>query len=191
MHHEETGEALEGCEIGGIILKGFIHYDEKGLRMLLRKVPCLIALSAAVFLIEIADAQKPSYGLSDRENQHRSMAINIVKAINAAEADFKKNHGTYATWTSLTSTGYFTPSGTKWASEEFPTVAHAMYGPGPEIVPGWKLRLNLSKDGATYDLMLEDLHDPKCGYAVFSDDRGRVRQGRVVECEQPGEPAKG
>ena len=183
--------ALEGRGIGGIILREFVCHDEKGPRMLLRKVPCLIALFTTVLLSGIANAQKPSYGLSDRENQHHSMAINIVKAINAAEADFKKNHGTYATWTTLTSTGYFTPTGTKWASEEFPTVAHAMYGPGPEIVPGWKLRLNLSKDGATYDLMLEDLHDPKCGYAVFSDDRGRVRQGRAVECEQPGEPTKG
>ena len=156
--------------------------------MSLRKILTLITLCAAVFLPCTAGAQKSSYGLTDQENQHRSMAINIVKAINAAEANYKKNHGTYATWTTLVSSGDFTPSGTKWSSEEFPTVAHAMYGQGPEIVPGWKLRLNLSKDGAAYDLVLEDLQDPKCGYAVFSDDRGRLRQGRAVEC---GEPVKG
>ncbi len=113
------------------------------------------------------------------------MAVQIVKAINAAEANYKKNHGVYANWSILVSQGDFTSSGTKWASEEFPTVAHAMYGSGPEIVPGWKLRLNLSKDGAAYDVLLEDVSDPKCGYAVFSDDRGRIRQGTVVECSEP------
>ena len=138
----------------------------------------------------IAFAQKPSYGLSDRLTQNRSMAVNIVKAINAAEAKYKKNHNVYANWSTLVSAGDFSSAGTKWSSEEFPTVAHAMYGPGPEIVPGWKLRLNLSKDGAAYDLVLEDLHDPKCGYAVISDERGRVRHGQVIECEQTDEPAK-
>jgi hypothetical protein len=107
-----------------------------------------------------------------------------VKAINAAEANYKKNHGVYASWSILISGGDFSESGTKWSSEAFPTVAHAMYGPGPEIVPGWKLRLNLTKDASAYDLLLEDVSDPKCGFAVFSDDRGRVRQGKVVECEQ-------
>jgi len=152
-------------------------------------------LWGGVFLMmlttSIAVAQKPAYGLADRENQQRSMAVNIVKAINAAEASYKKSHGVYASWSTLVSAGDFSSAGTKWASEEFPTVAHAMYGPGPEIVPGWRLRLNLSKDAGAYDLLLEDLHDSKCGYAVFSDDRGRVRQGRVVECEQAGEATKG
>ena len=153
--------------------------------MSLGKFVRLTAFSLMFLAPGFASAQKPSYGLTDRQNQQRSMAANIVKAINAAEANYKKNHGAYATWTALVSAGDFTSAGTKWSSDEFPTVAHAMYGPGPEIVPGWKLRLNLSKDGAAYDLLLEDLSDPKCGFAVFSDDRGRIRQGTVVECQQP------
>lgn len=158
---------------------------EKGWLMSLRNFTCLMAFFSLVFLAPcIVDAQKPSYGLTDRTNQHHSMAVNIVKAINAAEANYKKSHGVYASWSTLVGAGDFTSAGTKWSSEEFPTVAHAMYGPGPEVVPGWKLRLNLSKDATAYDLLLEDLSDPKCGYAVFSDDRGRIRQGTVVECEQ-------
>jgi hypothetical protein len=57
-----------------------------------------------------------------------------------------------------------------------------MYGRGPEIVPGWKLRLNLSKDGKAYDLLLEDVTDPKCGYAVVSDERGLIRQSKAIDC---------
>jgi hypothetical protein len=148
-----------------------------------RKLALLVLLEAVSSCWSV-NAQKPSYGLPERELQRRSMAVNIVKAINAAEANYQKNHGTYATWANLISGGDFTESGTKWSSESFPTVAHAMYGPGPEIVPGWKLRLNLSKEGAAYDLLLEDVSDPKCGFAVVSDERGRLRQGRAVECEQ-------
>jgi hypothetical protein len=58
-----------------------------------------------------------------------------------------------------------------------------MYGRGAEIVPGWKLRLNVTKEGTSYDLLLEDVTDPKCGYAVVSDERGRIRQSKSVECE--------
>jgi hypothetical protein len=152
--------------------------------MSLRKLLCLAVFSSVSLAPGIASAQKPSYGLQDRVNQQRSMAVNIVRAINAAEANYKKNHAVYATWSTLTSAGDFNSSGTKWSSEEFPTVAHAMYGPGPEIVPGWKLRLNLSKEGTAYDVLLEDVSDPKCGFAVFSDERGRIRQGTVVECQE-------
>jgi len=152
--------------------------------MSLRKLLCLTVFSGVFLASGIATAQKPSYGPQDRVNQQRSMAVNIVKAINAAEANYKKNHGVYASWSTLVSTSEFSSSGTKWSSEEFPTVAHAMYGPGPEIVPGWKLRLNLSKEAAAYDLLLEDVSDPKCGFAIFSDDRGRIRQGTVVECQE-------
>jgi hypothetical protein len=61
-------------------------------------------------------------------------------------------------------------------------VAHAMYGSGAEIVPGWKLRLHISKDGNAYDLTLEDATDPKCNFAVFSNERGLIHQGKNIDC---------
>jgi hypothetical protein len=142
-----------------------------------------IAVLAGILLgLPGAHAQKGSSEVPDREKQRRSLAINMTRAINAAEANYKKNHGVYATWENLLANGDFTDAGTKWASESYPTVAHAMYGRGPEIVPGWKLRLNLSKDGSEYDLLLEDVTDPKCGYAVVSDNRGLIRQSKAIDC---------
>lgn len=152
--------------------------------MVLRNLALLVLSFAFVFCFGDGYTQKTTYGVPDRERERKSLAVNLVKAINAAEANYKKNQGVYATWNALCSAGDFTDSGTKWSSESFPTVAHAMYGPGPEIVPGWKLRLNLSKDATAYDLTLEDLTDAKCGFAVFTDDRGRIRQGKAVECDQ-------
>jgi hypothetical protein len=139
---------------------------------------------SAVFLFAVAPAhpQKSPIGAPDRERERRSLAVNLVRAINAAEANYKKTHGTYATWDTMIGNGDFTDHGTKWAPESFPTVAHAMYGSGAEIVPGWKLRLQISRDGNAYDLLLEDVTDPKCGFAVISDERGLVRQCKSVDC---------
>ncbi len=129
-------------------------------------------------------AQKGSTAMADRERERRSFAQNLVKAINAAEADYRKKHDVYANWDTLLGIGDFSSNGTKWAPAEFPTVAHALYGNGAEIVPGWRLRLHLSSGDKAYDLLLEDVTDPKCGYAVFSDERGLIRQGKSLDCSQ-------
>jgi hypothetical protein len=136
-------------------------------------------LASALLTMSTA-AQKTTFGVQDRAREQRSLAFGMVRAINAAEVHYKKEHGSFANWETLYSTGDFTSSGTKWAPETLPTVAHAMYGSGPEIVPGWRLRITLSKDG--YDLQLEDVADTKCHYAITSDERGIVRQGRSVDC---------
>jgi len=144
-----------------------------------------IFLLASLLTLSRAVAQRAtSPGSQDRENERHSLAVYMVRAINTAEAHYKKTQGTYVNWTTLISNGDFTDSGTKWAPESVPTVSHAMYGSGPEIVPGWKLRLIVSKDASSYDLVLEDVNDPKCSYAVFSDDRGLIRQGKSISCTQ-------
>jgi hypothetical protein len=143
------------------------------------------ALLLALLLAAGQQAGWPQKGptpAADRERERRSFAQNLARAINAAEADYWKQHGAYANWDTLMGLGYFSPNGTKWASPEFPTVAHALYGSGPEIVPGWRLRLRLSNGNKAYDALIEDVTDPKCSYAVFTDERGMIRQGKSVEC---------
>lgn len=127
-------------------------------------------------------AQKGSPVAADSERQRRSFAQNLVKAINAAEADYRKKHDVYANWATLFGIGDFSSNGTKWAPADFPTVAHALYGNSAEIVPGWRLRLHLSASEKAYELVLEDVTDPKCSYAVFSDERGLIRQGKSIDC---------
>jgi len=142
-----------------------------------------VLLSGMLLGLAGAQAQKaPSPGIADRERERRSLAVNIVRAINTAEVNYKKNHGVYATWSTLIGNGDFTDTGTKWAPESLPTVAHAMYGSGAEIVPGWKLRLTVSKEENAYDMLLEDVSDSKCRYAVGSDERGLIRQSKSIDC---------
>jgi hypothetical protein len=129
-----------------------------------------------------SQGQKRAPVVADRERERRSFAHNLVKAINTAEADYRKKHEVYANWETLMGIGDFSSNGTKWAPADFPTVAHALYGSGAEIVPGWRLRLHLSNGEKAYDLLLEDVTDPKCSYAVFSDERGLIRQGKSLDC---------
>jgi hypothetical protein len=141
-----------------------------------------LALILVMSWLAVSRAQKGAPVVADRERERRSFAQNLVKAINAAEADYRKKHEVYANWDTLVGIGDFSSNGTKWAPADFPTVAHALYGNGAEIVPGWRLRLHLSKGDKAYDLLLEDVTDPKCSYAVFSDERGLIRQGKSIDC---------
>lgn len=71
----------------------------------------------------------------------------------------------------------------KWATHNDPELADVHVAPGPEILPGWKLRLYLSSDGNHYEALLEDATDKGCGYAAFTDERGVIRQGRTIDCD--------
>jgi hypothetical protein len=126
--------------------------------------------------------QKVSIAPASRERERQSFAVNLARAINNAELNYKTKNDKYADWATLTGNGDFTETGTKWAPTGFPTVGHAMYSRGVEIVPGWKLRLNVSHEGKAYDLTLEDATDPKCNYAAITDERGLIRQSKVIDC---------
>lgn len=142
-----------------------------------------LLLCQLLFVVTLqAGPQKSVAPLPNHENERRSFAVNLLRAINTAELDYQKKHGTYTNWDGLVADGYFDQSGTKWVSQDFPTVAHALYSRGPEIVPGWKLRLNVSNNGKSYDALLEDVTDPKCGYAGVTDERGVIRQSKLIDC---------
>jgi hypothetical protein len=177
-----TSSEMESSNAAGPVLQDKTPEQERCLIMnAIAKTVAAVLFSWALLTLPTV-AQKSPYGLPDRTREQRSLAFNMVRAINAAEANYKLKHGAYATWDTLYNSGDFTSTGTKWAPESLPTVSHAMYGSGPEIVPGWRLRLTISKDGNAYDLQLEDVTDTKCHYAVTSDERGIVRQGKSVDC---------
>ena len=132
--------------------------------------------------VPVGWSQKGAISTAQPERERHSFAQNFARALNAAEADYFQQHQVYANWDTLIGLGYFSQSGTKWISPDFPTVARALYGNGSEVVPGWRLRLHLSNKDKSYDASIEDVNDPKCGYAVTTDERGMIRQGKSVDC---------
>ena len=150
----------------------------------MKNVPWIVAGVCAIAALAGAAAspQKVSIAQASRERERQSFAVNLARAINNAEQNYKSRNAKYADWATLTGDGDFTETGTKWAPAGFPTVGHAMYTRGVEIVPGWKLRLNLSHEGKAYDLTLEDATDPKCNYAAITDESGLIRHSKVIDC---------
>jgi hypothetical protein len=51
------------------------------------------------------------------------------------------------TWDELVTGQEFTDKGLKWAARNEPKLAGADFAKGPEIVPGWTLRLAVTNDG--------------------------------------------
>jgi len=120
---------------------------------------------------------------SDADHAKHSLAVNLLRAINTAEMDYKNKHGAYASKDALLASEEFVGRGLAWAAKHDPQLANAKISNGPEILPGWSLRLNLTADGQAYDLVLEDLTDKACGYAALTDERGVIRQSKVIDCK--------
>jgi hypothetical protein len=128
----------------------------------------------------------PQYGQNaaveptDADSRH-SIAIGLLRSINTVEFSYQVGHGSYAGWDELLASKEFMGF-EKECLAHIPEFATAHFTKGPEILPGWRLRLNLTNDGKGYDLLLEDATDKKCGYATATDERGIIRQSKWIDC---------
>ena len=109
------------------------------------------------------------------------MAVGLLRSINTVEFSYQVGHGSYAGWDELLASKEFMGF-EKECLAHIPEFATARFTKGPEILPGWRLRLNLTNDGKGYDLLLEDTTDKKCGYAAATDERGIIRQSKWIDC---------
>ena len=129
----------------------------------------------------------PQYGqnaaapASDADNARHMLAISILRAINTVEAGYQIEHSSYATWDDLLGSKEFAEYEKECLAND-PEFAAVHFSKGPEILPGWRLRLNLTNEGKGYDLLLEDTMDKACGYAAVTDERGVIRQSKAIDC---------
>lgn len=127
-------------------------------------------------------AQNAGAHCGDSDHAKRSLAVNLLRAINTAEMNYRLNHGSYAPWDVLLTSQEFTNVGMKWAAKNDPQLAELQLSKGPETLPGWSLRLDLNATGKGYDVILEDTTDKTCGYAAITDERGLIRQSKAIGC---------
>ena len=146
-----------------------------------------ICMLAVLFLLAAAaplSSQDAPARTSDPDYAKHFVAISLLRNINTVEVTYKFKHGgTYVPWDVLLASDEFHAS--KVAAELAkidPQLVNAQFSNDPEILPGWSLRLNLTADGQAYDLLLEDLTDKTCGYAALTDERGVIRQSKVIDC---------
>jgi hypothetical protein len=117
---------------------------------------------------------------SEAEHAKRSLAVNFMRAIGTAEAQYRTRHGAYASRDVLLASEEFKGRGWTWAAKNDPQFVSLFSGLG--IPPGSLLRLNVTADGKAYDVLLEDTTDQSCGYAVVSDERGMIRESKAIGC---------
>jgi|SRR5690349_526638 len=147
----------------------------------MRKFVLGISGLASLAFVTLALAQsRPTPPQQTAQSTHESLpvAIDIVRQINTAEVEFNARHGAFASWEEL----HRSPDEQKrWQSLQVSA--------GPEIFPGWKLRLVIARDGQSFDLSLTTAQD-KCGLTFFSDDRGVIYEGRAIGCSSEAKSAR-
>jgi hypothetical protein len=143
-------------------------------------------LITALFILAAAapiSSQNTPAQSTDPDHAKHSVAVNLLRAINTAEMDYKNKHGVYASKDALLASEEFTGGGMAWAVRNDPQLANAHVSNGPEVLPGWSLRLNLAGDGNGYVVLLEDTTDKSCEYAAVTDERGVIRQSKPIGCK--------
>jgi hypothetical protein len=141
-----------------------------------------IPFFGAVALVLAMGAAVPQFGQdaatasSDADGAKHSLAIKVLRAINTA------NWPTGQTTVPMLGGKIWQAAGNlrTWERACLPEIRHGLptriLPRGPEILPGWSLRLDVTDGGEGYDLLLEDTTDKTCGYAAATDERGLVRQ---------------
>lgn len=149
------------------------------------KLACLIVTLLLAAALAPSFSQNAPNPAQDPVSARHMLAVSLLRNINTAEVVYKyKHNGLYAAWDVLLASEEFrSGKSIQWVAKIDPELANAQFSTGPEILPGWSLRLNLTADGQAYDLLLEDLTDKTCGYAALTDERGVIRQSKAIDCK--------
>jgi hypothetical protein len=148
--------------------------------MKVRHVILTIALMLlGIPVLQLAQESPPR--ISTPDLARRQTAIGLLRTINTAEVTYRVKNGSFGTWQALLSSQpeFFT----KFLAKNNGGKADLHFGDGPEILPGWNLRLNVHADGQGYDVLLSDMTDEKCGYAALTNEVGIIPQSKAIDCE--------
>jgi hypothetical protein len=128
-----------------------------------------------VFLLGVQTpqfAQDTSTGPTQSDQERLRVAIGLVRTINTSEVTERYAYGSFASWQTLLA--HRQEYLNEWLSHFYSRDTNVRFGPTPEILPGWNLRLIVQPDGLGYVVLVEDAKD-KNGYAALSDERGVIR----------------
>jgi hypothetical protein len=130
-----------------------------------------------VILLVAARAQKPQ-ALNQPEID-RERTVEVVRVINAAEYDYRTDHGRFGSWHEVYAAGDVTNLLQTW-----PKIRDLSIAPGTEVIPGYRLTLLVADEGMAYSISLHDMRTHGCGLSVFSDQSGLIYQGTIIDCPQ-------
>lgn len=142
-------------------------------------LPSIVFVALLITTAKTLRSQNSPHSSSDADRAKHVLAITLLRVINTTEAEYRMSHGAYAAKERLLASDEFKKRGTPWATKY---ATNAPFSTGPEVLPGWSLRLNVTADGQSYDLLLEDTIDKSCSYAAVTEERGIIRESRPIGC---------
>ena len=119
------------------------------------------------------------------DGHDRADAVDALRIINAAEYEYRRDYGSFAVWPRLYASGTVArvqKEANRWTS--LPIAG------GSEIIPGYFLKLVVSRDADSYSVSLREGGSNDCGVSVFSDETGLIYQGTAIECRTISDPSE-
>jgi hypothetical protein len=151
--------------------------NEKG-EPTMRKHPVISSVLLLALFLGVLTPQFAQDALTNPPSpnpERRALALSLLRTINTAEVVELMKYGAYASWETLLA---HNPDVYECLARNYPET-NLRFADMPEILPGYRLRLNVHSDGQGYDVLLEDATD-KNGYAVLSDERAVIRECKSI-----------
>lgn len=158
---------MRAVAVGIVVSSAFVY---AALVVGQQKVQMPMTQSRALSGLSLTETVRDSY----------QTGLNVVRLINKAEGDYRRENGAYATSGELLLYGV-----TQVRGPLLTPSAHfqrTQLSAGPEVVPGWNLSLVVSADRHNYELTLRRVDDKQCRFSFFSDDSGQIYEGGAISC---------
>jgi hypothetical protein len=144
--------------------------------------PVTLTLLLVILATALPQQAQAPVQRSGQEYAKHSLAVNLLRGINTAEYEYRSRHGNFVPWDTLMASEEFKGFGMQFAASNDKQLAGVQFSNGPEILPGWALRLNLVNGGTGYDVQLEDTSDKACRWSALSDESVVLRQSKLIDC---------
>ena len=151
----------------------------------------LIGITAYPPRLEGQEAKATASGASPSSQAFK--AVNIVRAIDTAEVvTCRSKNGKldpnlrFRPWADLFYAPCFKKALSHYSGKRFGEVSSLSLSSGPAISPGLRLRLVVSADRKHYNVWLGQKPGTRCGFAIFSDERGVIYEGKAIGCDAQG-----
>ena len=160
---------MRAVAIGIVVSSTFVY---AALVMAQQKVQMPMTQSRALSELSLTETTHDSY----------QTGLNVVRLINKAEVDYRRENGAYATQGQLLLYGVTQIQAGLLRLNALTQFQRLQLSAGPEVVPGWNLSLVVSADRHNYELTLRRVDDKQCRFSFFSDDSGQIYEGGAISC---------
>lgn len=155
-------------------------------------IPAAIFSVVCLGIATLLSAQTALKSPEATRSAQQEFAVGLLRSINTAEYEYHLRTGSFAAWPVLLQSerrffGRKFFDSPDYGLSQSPMSDHRLaelhLSAGPEILPGWNIRLNVHADGQGYDVLLKDLSDKNCAYAALTDEDAIIRQSKALDCE--------